>query len=194
MTWELIFNLFLIIFLFCIFNLNKTSYILRFSVIFFMVSFVYFIYLGFEFIALTFMIIYIRGIAVMFLFLILVLMLTVVKLTVDLDFYTSYSKFRKLLSFLNFVIIDDTVEWEILKVKVDAALHQTAVSLHFTFLIGVLVLLLYKKTLMGPHTTALYIAFNMFFSLWLIQDTFNPIVFQIINLYCNFVHFKFVTT
>jgi len=39
----------------------------------FIISFIYFIYLGFEFIALTFMITYIGGITVMFLFLILVL-------------------------------------------------------------------------------------------------------------------------
>lgn len=73
MLLNFIFSVFLSSFIFWIFKVNKTSYILGYSMLVFVLSFIYFLHIGFEFIALIFMITYIGGIAVMFLFLILVL-------------------------------------------------------------------------------------------------------------------------
>jgi len=56
----------------CLFCFNRTSYILLHSIMLFLFSAAYMVYLEFEFLGLIFATIYVGGIAVMFLFLILV--------------------------------------------------------------------------------------------------------------------------
>ena len=71
--FEIFFLTLILLFILYIFCLTKTAYILFFSILVFIVSFIYILYLELEFIGLVFIITYIGGIAVMFLFLVLVL-------------------------------------------------------------------------------------------------------------------------